>query len=345
MMFVPEIEPRSFFFFYFEGATGRSYSVRTYTGPSGPPAHKKQTDFPSLTAEQIMGMAVHRVLASPHLVTDSAHWWQITQELNARHLGGKGGAATAEQAAMPPPTTAPPTTVDLFFSRSGQPLRSLEDWRVVHPEAHWRARYSAMEVARCWSVAAGWPTSFREALGGVWPELVLERAIAEHQTAVPGKGNASHTDLMVFARSASRAPVIVGVEAKVDESFGPLVGDWLGQADTEAHRANREERLTGLCAALELRPSEVRGVRYQLLHRAYAALETARGAGAADAVLAIHSLRGRAAAGGNWDDFRTFARLLGRGAIGAGQPVHVGRRHGVELWLLWVTEPLQKEST
>jgi hypothetical protein len=130
----------------------------------------------------------------------------------------------------------------------------------------------------------------------------------------------------------------VGVEGKVDEAFGPRVGEWLQAGETEASRENREARLDGLCAALGFAPGNVLNVRYQLLHRAYSALETAREVGAQSAILAIHSLEDRGPHGENWEDFREFVLELGCQDFAAEKLCRVGTRHGVEMWLMWVTE-------
>jgi hypothetical protein len=229
--------------------------------------------------------------------------------------------------------------IDRFFSNDSQPLRNMEDWRAQHPPRHWRDGYSAMELARCWSSADGFPSSFRQALdGSEICGLTLKRGVVEHETPVPGRGRPSCTDLMVFARSAVGEQVVVGVEGKVDEAFGPRVGEWLEAGATEAHRENREARLAGLCDALGFVPRDVLNIRYQLLHRAYAALETAREIGAPSAVLAIHSLEDRGPHGENWEDFREFVLALGCQDFAAGELCRVGTRHGVEMWLMWVTE-------
>ena len=232
-----------------------------------------------------------------------------------------------------------------FFSNDSQPLRNIEDWRAQHPPRHWREGYSAMELARCWSEADGFPASFRQVLDGSKIDgLTLKRGVVEHKTPVPGRGLPSCTDLMVYARSAAGEQVVVGVEGKVDEVFGPLVGEWLEAGKTKAHRENRETRLAGLCGALGFVPCDVLNIRYQLLHRAYAALETAREIGAPSAVLAIHSLEDRGPHGENWEDFQEFVLALGCRDFTEGEPSRVGIRHGVEMWVMWVTEQAVKSQ-
>ena len=336
MLYVPEIEPDSFFLFYFQGDTGRSYSLRTYTSPTARPRHRTQGEF-SYMALEIWRMAKpeHRLSVSGHDVKDCEHWWEITSRLNRKHLG--------HQPTQEPLRTVEPPLVKLtqatirghFVSNTGEPIRTMADWQAQHPQRHWRAGYSAMELARCWSSAGGLPKTFQRALNiDPFRGLAMKRGVVEQETEVPGKGRTSCTDLMVEASTPDDTRVVLGVEGKVDESFGELVSNWLARGG-----ANRRARLEGLCTALQLNAGQVGHLRYQLLHRTFASLETARSHGSAHAVLAIHSLGGRGPRGDNWRAFVAFARAMGGGSVESGQPVLVGSRHGVKLWLLWVTEP------
>ncbi len=345
MLYIPEIEPDSFFFFYFRGSSGRSYSLRTYTSATAPPRLRTQHDF-GYTADQIIELARYRESVPPHDVGDSCHWRSITERLNARYL--RRGAADAPRtirgrATAPTFTQATPRVAssspagnaeELFFGCDGRPLLSMADWQAQHPARHWRAGYSAMELARTWTSAEGFPRSFERALRRPpFQGLVFERGVVEHKTDVPGKGKASCTDLMVLARALDGSGVVLGVEGKVDESFGELVSDWISKGGV-----NRQDRLDGLCEGLGLDAARVGDLRYQLFHRCYAALATARDQGCEHAIVAVHSLQGRGASGENWRDFVKFARAMGAQDVTSGRPISVGERMGVRFWLLWVTE-------
>jgi len=340
MLYVPEIEPNSFFFFFYKGSSGRSYSVRTYTSATATPRHRTQDDF-AHTADQILSCAQHAERVRGHDVKDSRHWWAITKDLNRRYLGDHPDLAprTIRRKAVRPVPTSPPLPAPgaegRFLSNHGATLATMADWQAQHPPRHWRAGHSAMELARCWSSAGGFPRTFESALR--YPPfrgLAFERGVAERNTDVPGKGRASCTDLMVTARTPEGKGVVIGVEGKVDESFGELVSDWISKGGV-----NRQDRLDGLCEGLELEPSRVGGLRYQLFHRSYAALATAREQGCEHAIMAVHSLQGRGPRGGNWQGFVAFARALGAVDIAEGRPVGVRERMGVRFWLMWVTEP------
>jgi hypothetical protein len=116
---------------------------------------------------------------------------------------------------------------------------------------HWREYRGAFELAHAWTAGDG-----AERLGellGAAPALAgvrLERAIAERKTLfdnIPG-GPRNH-DLLVLAR-AQADRVVVGMEAKADESF--------------------DRDLTGFCAAARRRQPETRAPeRLDRLTRAF----------------------------------------------------------------------------
>ena len=88
----------------------------------------------------------------------------------------------------------------------------------------------------------------------------------EHSTAVPGRGKASQTDLLVVAKSPDGIAT-VAVVGKVDEGFDKTVWEW----GTHTSR-NRSTRISGLCDWLNLSVSDVSKIKYQLIHRTASAL-------------------------------------------------------------------------
>ncbi len=53
LIYIPEIEPDTFLFFYFEGDTGRSYSLRDYMVKNNPPRLTYAHQYP-YTAKEIL---------------------------------------------------------------------------------------------------------------------------------------------------------------------------------------------------------------------------------------------------------------------------------------------------
>lgn len=208
---------------------------------------------------------------------------------------------------------------------------SAEDWRrlLAKPGLHWREGYSAMTLAQSWEDAhPAVPPEIAAALASAGAQdfdgLELLLAIPEYQVDLPGGRRPSQTDVLALMRGPSGL-VAVAVEGKVDEPFGPTVGE----KRTEGS-AGVDERLAALIELLGL-DDVPDPIRYQLLHRTASALLAARQFHAAAAVMLVHSFSPT----GLWfDDFAAFAALFGVSA-GIGDVELVGRFEGTPLWIGW----------
>jgi len=139
----------------------------------------------------------------------------------------------------------------------------------------------------------------------------------------------------VLARGDA-GPVVIMVEGKCAESFGPTVGKWL-----EKKGNGRKRRLRFLQETLGI-PRVKAGIRYQLLHRATSALLTGAQYRAAAAVLIVHSYdapKDRTQPAG-WEDYLVFADLLGVQAE-SGKVQKSRAETAVPLFLLWMPGDLQ----
>jgi hypothetical protein len=213
------------------------------------------------------------------------------------------------------------------------PSRGPEDWQrlLAEPERQWRDGYSAKRLAECWESAQGFPEAVRqafersgiEALAEIEPLLVLP----EYQTSLPGGRRPSQTDVFVLAK-ARGGLVAIAVEGKVEEPFGPTVGEWKAEPTP-----GKAERLRFLCDVLGLCADAVGSLRYQLLHRTASAILEAQRFTARHAVMLVHSF----SPSGTWyEDFEAFLGVLGRQA--ARETVtQVGKRSEVELYCGWVS--------
>lgn len=111
------------------------------------------------------------------------------------------------------------------------PLSSSDDWKklLAQPDLHWEPGYSAMCTAAAWQDCAGeFPPEVSSALDGAGDarlaDLELLLAIPEWKVALKGGVRASQTDVLALGRN-DYGLVVVAVEAKVDEPFGPAVGE------------------------------------------------------------------------------------------------------------------------
>lgn len=158
------------------------------------------------------------------------------------------------------------------------PTTSPEDWRrlLADPEKQWRKGYSARELAERWEGASGFPNEIQSLLADAEDpqlhNLEMLLAIPEYQVGLPGGSRPSQNDLFVLARTGDNRLSVIMVEGKVNESFGPTLGEWLQNASP-----GKMKRLTFLCDQLGISPQHTPPtIRYQLLHRTVSALLMAR---------------------------------------------------------------------
>jgi len=224
------------------------------------------------------------------------------------------------------------------MARHGQrrifvPTRSAEDWRplLAKPDEHWKEGYSAHCLATCWQGAIGVPPEISSLVlshpefSGAAPELII--GLPELQTSLPGGTTASQTDLFAIVACGDEL-IALGIEGKVAESFDETLGKWLADASS-----GKKERLEYLCGLLELRPPLPEAIRYQLLHRAAAAVIEARRFKIKNVALVIHSFSPEHL----WfSDFVGWCKLFGQ-VPERGKLVFLTTLSGTRLYAGWAT--------
>lgn len=219
------------------------------------------------------------------------------------------------------------------LTRIAVPLRSSQD---VIPHLgkpiHWKQGRSAKAVADRWFEANDIPPRVRAVLDHE-PRLrdaTLIDAWLERSTDLgDNRGSASQTDLLAVLALQNELAVM-GVEAKVTESFGKLVREWIGE-DTEG----KEDRLQRLCDLFGFDRNDVGDLLYQLFHRTAAAIIEAKRYRASKALMVVHSFCDQAT---GLSDFLAFYERMGVRGAGRDQlsePAVVG---GVTLWIGWVED-------
>ena len=109
------------------------------------------------------------------------------------------------------------------------PTETGSDWQRLlgKPKLHWKKGRSAMSAAACWEEnQPRLPSEIIQVLEGSKDKSVsnleLLVAIPEWEVELPGGDTASQTDILAITRNKFGL-VILGVEAKVDEPFGPTL--------------------------------------------------------------------------------------------------------------------------
>ena len=197
--------------------------------------------------------------------------------------------------------------VQLFISGDCKPLYRPGDVKhLLAHKKHWRKGYSAYETACSWFCSGGLPTSILQILrtDPAFDHPMLEKAYFERKTKLDGLGRASQTDVLAILLTKSGRAVL-GVEGKVDETFGQVVDKWNDGSK------GRSDRLRGLCRRLGLNPNNCGGLRYQLLHRTVATLREAEISGAREAALLVQSFRSPTRKRTGFIAFQAFAEFMG----------------------------------
>jgi len=188
------------------------------------------------------------------------------------------------------------------------PTEAGSDWQRLlgKPELHWKSGRSAMSAAACWEdneprlpaeISSVLESTGDQALASL--ELLM--AVPEWEVELPGGDRPSQTDILAITRN-EHGLVILGVEAKVDEPFGPSLGERKADASS-----GQTERIAYLEKELGCTSSLDDGIRYQLMHRTVSALLTARAFHAETAVMFVHSF----SPASRWrEDFEAFASAV-----------------------------------
>ena len=214
------------------------------------------------------------------------------------------------------------------------PTETGKDWKrfLAKPDLHWKPGKSAMSAAACWETYRDrLPSELSASLdASLDPDLVnleLLLAVPEWEVELPGGLTTSHTDVLALARN-DRGLVAVAVEAKVDEEFGPTLGE-----KRVAPSDGQSERLKYLHEILRLGEMLPDAIRYQLLHRTVSAIRTAQMFHAHTAVMLVQSF----SPVGRWrEDFDMFCRAVG--AVPKTESVvEVPHHHAPRLFVGWCT--------
>jgi hypothetical protein len=210
------------------------------------------------------------------------------------------------------------------------------DWRrlLADPRKQWKRTKSAYESAVAWEAS-------RDSKRGIPPEIAakldaheyfrgasLLLGIPEHQVALEGGGHSSQTDLWALI-AAPIGVVSVAVEAKAGEPFGETVEDWLRKAKL---KSGKPARLKQICSLLRVSDVDVQRCRYQLMHRAAAAILEAQRFRLSTALFLVHAFGKN---DDSLDDYTTWRRALGIDASSTDLQF-ADTFEGVALWMGWV---------
>jgi hypothetical protein len=221
-------------------------------------------------------------------------------------------------------------TDQMIYIQASKP----EDWKALlaDPEKHWKRKYSAHSLAHVWQNATGFPQKVQHVFdsSGIvnFNDIKMILGIPEYKVALPGGARASQNDLFVITRTPIDL-IIIMVEGKVDESFGPIISDW--EKDNTEGKTSRLDFLKNL---LNISHLNIRSIRYQLLHRTASAVLTAQKFNCTTALVLIHSFSD---SNTSFSDYQKFLLLYGlSGKIdNITGPINL---HGVNTFWGWIKD-------
>jgi hypothetical protein len=197
------------------------------------------------------------------------------------------------------------------------------------PDIQWVPGSSAFELAFAWVAAGDLPPSVRRVLLSVpaYADIKLTKAVFAKHTDLRSFGGPNDTHLMVYAE-VKDGSVVIAVEGKREEGFGPSVAHW---KDSVA----RERRLNTICQTLCVDPKDCQALNYPLLRRTVSALFEAQHEHAKHAMLMVHSFSDKDT---GFEAFRAFTATIGAPVLAPNQ-VSVERvLDGVSLRFAWVRD-------
>ncbi len=206
------------------------------------------------------------------------------------------------------------------------PSSGPDDWKqfLAQPELHWAKGYSARTLAYSWEATDAPPREVTDLMEQAFGLGELLFAVPEHKTSLPGGERKSQSDVFALVRHEGGLATYT-IEGKVDEPFGPTVGEWSVNASP-----GKIERLEYLCSILGI-GSCPPDIRYQLLHRTASALIEADRFDANMSGMIVHSFSPKR----RWlDEFIKFAALLGSD-VEVGQAVTITMPSGKLLMIGW----------
>jgi uncharacterized protein DUF6946 len=184
------------------------------------------------------------------------------------------------------------------INKSGHEIRSVEDWFMYAPpktgEREWKDGRSEKELARSWfrKEFACPPEEMRLLLErGFRTEIAFDEAKPECVVKLDDfTGGHRNCDLVVLCNVGAKR-IVINVEAKADEPFGGVIGEYYDRKTGSGSIV--PTRIRQLSQALFGRePDEaIRNLRYQLLHAAAATLVEATASRAELGLFLVHEFR------------------------------------------------------
>ena len=158
-----------------------------------------------------------------------------------------------------------------IVSPQGGEISSMEDWARLHKSLHWKEGRSAHSIADFILNRDGTAHLESRLSQALLREVSIRLIIPEKQIRFDSYGRGRFHDLAIYGVVDSDKSLFVGLEAKVDEGFGPIIRDQLKDARNQLN-SNPQSMALKRIRSLPPRFSpplgldSMRDIRYQLVH-------------------------------------------------------------------------------
>ena len=227
-------------------------------------------------------------------------------------------------------------------SKDGKVINTLEDWASLYDtpqQSHqWKEHRSAYSVADFMLNRNGADRLQRRVSEAVEDSVSFERIVPEYEQRFDSFGRGRVHDLGIFGNTADGRSVFVGVEAKVDESFGPTVHDSYLQSKanqitgTSTNAPNRIEQL--LAMHFSVPDVSMFDVRYQLLYATAGTLAANAEISVLYVVVFKTPLYDESVGANNYRDYIHFVNKVG------GEPVALDDKGAIAHEIMFDDRPL-----
>ena len=222
---------------------------------------------------------------------------------------------------------------------NGKPLKTLDDWQAIHKPKHWKRGRSAYEVADFIVNRSGADKLARRVSLVLGDTVQFEQITPEFEVRFDKYGKGRFHDIGIVGETAHGERLFIGVEAKVDESFGLTVAEeWQKGQRTVAggKRTHLPDRIRELCSRFQDGPGirETDQIRYQLMHGTAGTVSACAECSVFYVAVFVTDAYNHAKGEANYNDYLAFVRQVGGGVMpngGDGATSHALRVAGKRL--------------
>lgn len=241
-------------------------------------------------------------------------------------------------------------------------IKSIKDFIDLIPPRHYKAGFSAYEIAHSWkSSSKFFPDAINEVFRTcnipIFANLRPDYVVAEYPVFLDDTFHTpSKSDIFAFCSNFYGDRIVMAVEGKCLEPFGPRIQDWIVTSDFPTARRQKmlfpesppiqprkKRRLEFLNSLLPTKIAEDSCLRYQAVHRSASAIIEASKTSSIAAVVVIQAFRKSLDNYFDYSDWLDFLGLHGCRKNKIIGPVLLGRAKDIPTYFVYVQDQISSE--